>query len=300
MAYKAKERVLVKFGKDEYYLGTITSIRSKKIYVAFDDGDSEVYPLGSTKIKGRGRKAKYKKEIKEREIAKFLKESKKPKKPKVRKRDLDINLDIGPIEDRFQELKKNYRDLERKNKSLNDRLKKDENLNFFKQRTKEIEKEKRLAINDAKEKKDLEIDDLEKDYKEQIFELKERLKEIEPLEQGTVKKTRAKIKKEVDAAYMIRLTKVKNRLAQDTRKEIEKKEAELKKIMANREYRLNEQIEKLKENLKEANRKEDEIKNVSKLEEGLLSKIKRINLLEAELARTKKDLNKANIELEKK
>ena len=47
--------------------------------------------------------------------------------------------------------------------------------------------------------------------------------------------------------------------------------------MANREYRLNEQIEKLKENLKEANRKEDEIKNVSKLEEGLLSKIKRIN-----------------------
>jgi len=69
--YTKGDRIVVKFGKNEYYLGTVTK-SGVKVSVLFDDGDRESLPAKSKRLIGIGVKRKRKSEITEKELKKYL------------------------------------------------------------------------------------------------------------------------------------------------------------------------------------------------------------------------------------
>lgn len=68
--YSKGTRIIIK--EDDFYIGTVTSIRLNKIYVLFDDGDKVSYSLKSKKLIGVGIKRKHKSAIPKSKLDQFL------------------------------------------------------------------------------------------------------------------------------------------------------------------------------------------------------------------------------------
>lgn len=98
--WKKGDRIVVEVN-DEYFLATVTTIRNKKIYLRFDDGDTGNVSVGSSRILGRGIKRQVKKSFDRQSASKYIAVAKDKKKPSReaanRKIDIDIKTDAIPL-----------------------------------------------------------------------------------------------------------------------------------------------------------------------------------------------------------
>lgn len=88
MEYRKGDRIVVDWGRDGIYIGTVATVRSNKVYVDFDDGDKARYPEDSPKLLGKGIKKKRESAIPKSQLHKWLEEprTKKVEKPKQTKK----------------------------------------------------------------------------------------------------------------------------------------------------------------------------------------------------------------------
>jgi len=79
--YNKTDRVVIQFDKNEYYIGTVSSVRNNRVYVLFDDGDKDNMPIKSKRIMGIGVNKKRKLAIKKKDLEQWIKDDTMKEKP---------------------------------------------------------------------------------------------------------------------------------------------------------------------------------------------------------------------------
>lgn len=83
--WKKGDRIVIDWGSDGIYIGTVTSVRNNYVYVEFDDEDKAKYPEKSKKILGKGTAKKRKSAIPKNKLSEYLETEKTETKPKTKK-----------------------------------------------------------------------------------------------------------------------------------------------------------------------------------------------------------------------
>ena len=99
-SYAPKDRVAVKLGKNEWYLGTVDKVRAGKVYITFDDGDDDVKPEVSKLVKKVPNEIKKRKsELTDEQVDKLegseaTKKAEPTKKPLVKPKKVEKPIEI--------------------------------------------------------------------------------------------------------------------------------------------------------------------------------------------------------------